>query len=142
MSTKSFQDLFKVAESSPDHWKRAANLGFVYAIDRLLFKMNKPRAYLASLTGIPESTISRNLNGKQNLTIATMVKMAEALDAAVRIHVEKKEIKGGWLPMVEMKPPKTEDRPGVDTVNPPVNVVKSVGFKVAATDLDVSAATG
>lgn len=114
MSTRSFLDLIAEAESSPDYWKRLANLGFVNGIDRLLARMGKKRADLAALTGLPESTISRNLSGKQNLTIATMVRMAEALDAAVRIHVEKKDIRGAWVALDEM-PPTLEERTPSET---------------------------
>lgn len=115
MSTSDFKEIVDRAKALPDYWKELANLGFVYGIDRLLRKANPPlkRSDLAKLTGKPESTISRNLNGRQNLTISTMVEMAEALDAAVHIHVEKKGVRGAWVPMEEMKSPTSEVDPDV-----------------------------
>ncbi len=112
MSTSRFDRLIERARSSPDYWKRGANLGFVYGIDRLLGLAGKKRAYLAEKTGMEESTVSRALSGRQNLTIATMDRLAEALDSAVHIHVEKRDVRGGWVPLEEMIPAATKDAKG------------------------------
>ncbi len=64
-----------------------------------------------------ESTLSRALSGNQNLTIDTMDRLAAALDAAVHIHVEKREVRGGWVPVEQMVPvPVVESGTPVKTI--------------------------
>jgi len=107
VSTSRFAPLIERAKRSDDYWKRGATFGFINGIDRLLRQRKKRRSYLAKKAEMDESTVSRALSGKQNLTSSTMVKMAEAVGAAVYIHVESKEVVGGWVPMNEMVSPAT-----------------------------------
>lgn len=111
---KSFDELAARIESDPEHLYRRALMGFIHGIDRLLDQGGLRRADLADRTGKPESTISRNLNGKQNLTIKTMVEMAEALDAAVHVHVERRDVRGGWVPLSQMKVATVSEEAGSD----------------------------
>jgi transcriptional regulator with XRE-family HTH domain len=61
---------------------------------------------LAQLLGKTPPTVSKALSGGENLTIGTMTEMAEALDAAVYIHVAKKGTLVRWA----------EEQPDVSTI--------------------------
>ena len=75
----------------------------------------KTRTELANRAKMKLPTVSRALNGKHNLTLATMKKMAAALDAVVHVYVERRDVRGAWVPVEQMLPPgiaDTSKRPG------------------------------
>lgn len=104
MSTKNLEELVKLVQKDPRFWHRRMLFGFTHGIDRILFAEKKTRRDLAVLAKKPESNVSRALSGKQNLNIKSMHELAEALGAAVHIHVEKKGVRGAWVPIDEMRP--------------------------------------
>ena len=65
----------------------------------------KTRTDLANAAHKDLSTVSRALNGKQNVTLRTMNELAKALDAVVHIHVERRAVRGGWVPLDRIRDP-------------------------------------
>src|SRR4051812_1624189 len=63
---------------------------------------------LAELVGVSPPTLSRWLNGNENLTISTMCRLATALGAAVHVHVADNTEKGRWK--AEQAPPSLTKR--------------------------------
>lgn len=137
MSTRSsWGKLIKRAQETPGFWERRAVLGFIDGIDRLLkLEGIKRRAELARMAKMDEATLSRALSGKQNVTIATMSKIAKGLGAAVHVHVEKRGVRGGWVPVERIK---TDSEAGASDTSPPYPVDLPRGHRIE----DVQAAAG
>ena len=96
---KTFGDLFRSAEESPSYWAQAALLEFLQILDSLRkSRGNLSQRNLAKLVGVSPATLSRWLNGTENITVSTMCRLAMALGAAVHIHVADKKDKGRWRP--------------------------------------------
>jgi len=92
-----FDDLFDSVEKSPSYWMQVAILEFLQTLQATrAAKGVLSNKELADLVGVSSPTLSRWLNGNENLTISTMCRLATALGAAVHIHVADKAIKGRW----------------------------------------------
>lgn len=96
-------DLFRSAEESPSYWAQVALLEFLQSLEAIRkSRGDLSRKGLAELVGVSPATLSRWLNGNENLTVNTMCRLASALGAAVHIHVADKNEKGRWSPEVGM----------------------------------------
>jgi transcriptional regulator with XRE-family HTH domain len=84
---------------------------------------------LAKLVGVSPPTLSRWLNGNENITISTMCRLATALGAAVHIHVVDNTKKGGWKE--EPGEARNESRSGITTVRGPVEFAAYRNAKAA-----------
>src|SRR5262245_17627132 len=94
-----FRDLFGSVEDSPTYWMQVALLEFLHSLDAMLAaRGNRTKKKLAQLVGVSPATVSRWLNGSENLTVETMCRLATAVGAAVHIHVADRNEKGRWKP--------------------------------------------
>src|SRR6185295_703998 len=76
---------------------QVALLEFLQSLAATRASRGKPsNKELAKLVGVSPPTLSRWLNGDENLTISTMCRLATALGAAVHIHVADNTKKGRW----------------------------------------------
>lgn len=91
-----FDQLFRSAEKSPSYWMQVALLEFLQSLEAMRVSKGISNKELAKLVGVSPPTISRWLNGSENLTISTMCRLATALGAAVHIHVADNTKKGRW----------------------------------------------
>jgi transcriptional regulator with XRE-family HTH domain len=111
-----FDDLFSSAEKDPSYWMQVALLEFLQSLAAMRASRGKlSKKELAALVGVSPATLSRWLNGNENLTVKTMCRLAVALGAAVHIHVADQNDRGRWRPEVGMadieRPQKTKTRP-------------------------------
>jgi transcriptional regulator with XRE-family HTH domain len=94
---ENFEELFRSVEKSPSYWMQVALLEFLQSLAATRASRgvlsNKD---LAKLVGVSPPTLSRWLNGNENITISTMCRLATALGAAVHIHVADNKKKGRW----------------------------------------------
>ena len=96
MTEKTLEDLFRSAEESPSYWTQVALLEFLQSLDALMESQGLSKKKLAELIGVSAPTLSRWLNGSENLTVSTMCRIAHALGAAVHIHVADSNKRGRW----------------------------------------------
>ena len=90
MSLQKYRDLAREAESSSEYWTDVAISDFARELHALMKQRQVTNAQLARLLGVRRQFITKLLGGA-NVTLGTMAKLAMALDAVVRIHLERKE---------------------------------------------------
>jgi len=84
---KSFPELFQQAEGHEDYWLAGAILEFTEAVVREMERQGMSRTELAQRLGATPAYVTKILRGKVNFTLATMVKMARALDSEVHVQL-------------------------------------------------------
>lgn len=96
-------DLFGSIEKSPTYWMQVALLEFLQSLDAMSASKGVfTRKELAKRIGVSAPTLSRWLNGNENITVSSMCRLATALGAAVHIHVADKNERGRWRPEIEL----------------------------------------
>ena len=88
MSAKSFSALFEAAERHEEYWTERAIAEFTEDLSRWMEAKGVSQAELAAAIGVSPPYISKVLKGNVNFTLATMTKLATALGAVVRVHLE------------------------------------------------------
>jgi transcriptional regulator with XRE-family HTH domain len=92
-----FDDLIRSAESDPRFWMQVALQEYVHSLESMMeARDGMTKAKLAELVGVKAPTVSRWLNGNENLTVESMCRMAFHLGCAVHIHVADMADKGRW----------------------------------------------
>ena len=91
MSAKSASALFEAAESYEEYWTERAIAELTEELSRWMETKGISQAELAARIGVSPPYISKVLRGNVNFTLATMTKLAFALGAGVRIHLEPME---------------------------------------------------
>jgi len=90
MSLHRYRELTAEAESSPEYWVDVAINDFARELHALMKRRGVSNAELARRLGVKRQFVSKLLGGA-NVTLGTMVKLAMALDAVVRVGLEGKE---------------------------------------------------
>jgi transcriptional regulator with XRE-family HTH domain len=123
---ETFDDLFGSVEKSPSYWMQVALLEFLQSLDAMrASKGDLSRKELAKRVGVSAATLSRWLNGTENITVSTMCRLASVMDAAVHIHVADQDEKGRWRPELGMA--RSEKRNA--TQGPPSTAADFSAFK-------------
>ena len=81
-----FAQLFKEAEQHEDYWLTGAILAFTESVVREMERQGLSRAELARRLNATPAYVTKLLRGKVNFTLATMMRLARALD--IGLHVE------------------------------------------------------
>ncbi len=89
MKPKSFDDLYKEAESHDDYWVAGTVQEFTEEICRLMESGRVTRSELARRLGTSPAYVTKILRGNANFTLATMVRLARALGAEVSIELHR-----------------------------------------------------
>lgn len=84
-SKRSFRELFEGARQHEDYWTEGIVLEFTEEISRLMKERNISSKVLAERIGRSPAYVTKVLRGNANLTIGTMVMLARALEAEVRL---------------------------------------------------------
>jgi transcriptional regulator with XRE-family HTH domain len=90
MSLQHYRTLAAEAESTPEYWTDIALSDFARELHTRMKQRGVTNAELARRLGVRRQFITRLLGGA-NMTLVTMVKLATALDAVVRVRLEGKE---------------------------------------------------
>jgi len=99
--TLTLNQLVRSARKNPSYWMQVALLEFLQSLAAMrTSKGIRSNKALAKLIGVSPPTVSRWLNGSENITISTMCRLAAALGAAVHIHVADQDERGRWRPEV------------------------------------------
>jgi transcriptional regulator with XRE-family HTH domain len=83
----SFSRLFQQAEGHEDYWLAGAILAFTESVARELERQGITRTELAQRLGASPAYVTKILRGKANFTLATMVRLARALDAELSVQL-------------------------------------------------------
>lgn len=84
---KSFDNLYRRAEAHDDYWIADAVQGFTEEVFLLMEQKKITRADLARRIGTSPAYVTKILRGNANFTLATMVKLARALEVELRIEL-------------------------------------------------------
>jgi transcriptional regulator with XRE-family HTH domain len=90
MGLQRYRELAKGAESTVDYWADVAVSDFARELHGLMKRRGVTNAELARRIGVERQYVTKLLGGA-NVTLHTMVKLAMALDAVVRVRLEGKE---------------------------------------------------
>lgn len=90
MNLQRYRELSKQIETDPEYWKDIAVSDFAREITQLMRKLDVNNAELARRMKVERQYVTKLLSGT-NATLGSMVKVAMALDAVVRVHLETRE---------------------------------------------------
>ena len=88
MSAKSFRKWARNAEAQPEFWTERAIIRMAEEIHRELNRQGLTRAELARRLGFSPAYVTKILRGNANFTLESMVKIARALGAELRISLD------------------------------------------------------
>lgn len=95
MKPKTFPELFREAEEHEDYWIAGAILEFTESVVREMERQGITRTALARKLGVTPAYVTKLLRGKENLTLATMVRLARALNAEVHVQLTGPALEAG-----------------------------------------------
>ena len=95
-----FSDLFRDARQRDEYWVEDAAVSFTVQLYELMKKRGISQVKLAERLGVSPPYVARILKGRENLTIASMVKLARAV--GVKLEVSLEEVDEGTAKGTEM----------------------------------------
>jgi transcriptional regulator with XRE-family HTH domain len=99
-----FAALFQRAEQSERYFLELAKLEFTEEIIARMKAAGVNRAELARRMGAKPAFVTRLLSGSNNFELATMVKVARALNCEFRCHLQPDGIETQWLDFFKEEP--------------------------------------
>jgi transcriptional regulator with XRE-family HTH domain len=87
MVEKSFRGLLEEAQQHDDFWIEAAILEITEAVVRRMDELAISRSELARRLGTSPAYVTKILRGSANFTLASIVKLARALDCDVSVRL-------------------------------------------------------
>jgi len=90
-ATEWFQQMVARHEGEPEYWVEYLKLVFSEEIGRMMDERGVSQAELARRLGTSRAYVAKVLRSTANLTLATMAKLALALDARVDLHLVPEE---------------------------------------------------
>jgi transcriptional regulator with XRE-family HTH domain len=87
MKPRTFSELFHEAEQHEDYWAAGAIVEFTESLVREMERQGISRTELARRLGATPAYVTKILRGKVNFTLATMVRLARALNAELHVQV-------------------------------------------------------
>lgn len=89
-----YGELFARAEASPEYWSEVAAHELIREIEARMDRQGVSRAELARRLGSSKAYVTKVLGGNVNFTLATMARLAAALDAELRVGLADRHSKG------------------------------------------------
>jgi transcriptional regulator with XRE-family HTH domain len=87
MRKKRYLSFLRSAKRNVEYWRQVAVRDFTEDLLNRLRLRNWTQAELAKRLGVKPAYVSRILRGSDNLTLATMVKIAMVVGGKIRIHI-------------------------------------------------------
>lgn len=87
MAEKSFQGLLEEAQQHDDFWIEAVILEITEAVVRRMDELAMSRSELARRLGTSPAYVTKILRGSANFTLASIVKLARALECDVSVRL-------------------------------------------------------
>lgn len=105
----SYAQMLKEAQESLEYWTEAAILDFTEDLARIMKEKGMTRTQLAKSIGTSQAYVTKVLRGNVNFTLASMTKLARALDCVVRVHIAPKHAEVRWLDNLGNQPVSKDD---------------------------------
>ena len=96
-SFDSFDEFFQRAEARPGYWAERAKLEFTEEVTAEMKQQGMSRSQLASALDVQPGLVTRLLSGRNNFELATMVRLARALNCEFRCHLQPQGTKTCWI---------------------------------------------
>ena len=93
----SFDEFFKQAERKPGYWLETAKLEFTSEVLGRMNDLGVGKSALAKLLDVQPGMVTRLLSGRNNFELATMVRIARALECEFRCHLQPCGTKTSWI---------------------------------------------
>ncbi|HVR08732.1 MAG TPA: helix-turn-helix transcriptional regulator [Thermoanaerobaculia bacterium] len=87
MKSRSFSELYREAQQHQDYWIAGAILEFTESVVREMARQGLTRTALAERLGVTPAYVTKILRGKVNFTLATMVRLSQALDTDLHVRL-------------------------------------------------------
>jgi transcriptional regulator with XRE-family HTH domain len=100
----SFEQFFDQAEKRPGYWEELAKLEFTNEILDQMKQSEISRSELASRLDVTPGLVTRLLNGRNNFELATMVRIAMAVNCRFRSHLQPEGQSTMWLDVLNEEP--------------------------------------
>lgn len=97
MTHATARSLYEEAEKHLSYWVEGAILDFTEDLCRVMDEKGVSRAELARRIGSSPAYITKILRGNSNFTLASMVRVARALDHEVHIHLATPYSMTRWI---------------------------------------------
>lgn len=97
MTIKSYRKLLQDAKKSVTYKIEKAKLDFVVAMNSLIAEKEITKRVIADRLGCTAPNVSQLLRGDGNFTLETMVKLADAVDGDIHIHIARRDSKVRWV---------------------------------------------
>jgi len=123
-SFDSFEQFFERAEQRPGYWIELAKLDFTREILGRMKQLGVTKSQLAAKLEAQPALVTRLLSGKNNFELATMVRIARALDCEFRSHLQPNGTQAMWIDFLHAEP----ERAAVQAWNPEEFKTKKVKF--------------
>lgn len=92
-----YRKFFGDVEESVGYWSDEPVTEFIEDVCRLMEEKKVSRAELARRLGTSRAYVTKLLDGNANFTLATMVKVAMALEGALHVHISDKRALTRWF---------------------------------------------
>lgn len=92
-----FAQFLAQAEESPNYWAELARLEFTEKVIERMNDLRLTRSALARRLDAKPSFVTRLLSGQNNFELATMTRIARALESDFRCHLQPKGVETMWI---------------------------------------------
>jgi transcriptional regulator with XRE-family HTH domain len=101
MAKDKYEKFLVSTRESLEYWTEVGILDFTEDLCALMDRNNVSRTKLANLIGNSPAYITKVLRGDVNFTLATMTKLAHALNAVVHVHLSPEGAIVHWKDEIE-----------------------------------------
>jgi plasmid maintenance system antidote protein VapI len=104
---KTLKQLFEKARNSLQYQVQGAIMDFTEGVAKVMKASHTSKTELARRLDCSQAFVTKILRGQNNFTLETMVKIARALDAEVKLEVRPKTSVARWNKIIQL----IEERP-------------------------------
>jgi transcriptional regulator with XRE-family HTH domain len=101
---ESFEQFFHQAEDRMGYWVERAKLDFTEEVISRMKQIELTRSHLAERMEVQPGFVTRLLSGRNNFELATMVRLARALDCDYRSHLQPHGTISQWINFLKEEP--------------------------------------
>lgn len=94
---------YKALANDPDYLVEDAKIGFAVCVERRMKQLGMSKADLARKLATSQAYITKILRGDSNLTIRSMMGLAQALDGTMHLHIAPREARVRWFEVISTK---------------------------------------
>ena len=103
-SFQSFDEFFKQAEQKTEYWVELAKIEFTGEVLSRMKEVGLGKSALARRLDVQPGMVTRLLSGRNNFELATMVRLARALECEFRCHLQPCGTKTCWVDVLRNEP--------------------------------------